>query len=176
VHFEHRPILKDLESAIALQKVIVKSMWLYTITIWKARNDILHADTAETKAIVVHLRVNTTIRQIYEDKDKFKDSDRLFFTIPLQRILRRTLRAKRRWVFLVQPVVNRATERAKDRALVPGIQQRITSYLPTRPNMTPSTRDPHPISITPHHHLPQKQTTLLKDYPFTITTQPAIAE
>ena len=174
VHFERRPILKGIESAIALQKVIVKSMWLYTITIWKARNDILHADTVETKAIV-HLRVNTTIRQIYEDKEKFKDSDRLFFKIPLQRILRRSLRAKRRWLFLVQPVVDRATERANDRSL-PGKQQRITSYLPTRPNTTPSTRDPHRIPITPSHQLPTKQTTLLKDYLFTITILPTIAE
>ena len=149
-------------------------MWLYTITIWKARNDILHADTVETKAIV-HLRVNTTIRQIYEDKEKFKDSDRLFFKIPLQRILRRSLRAKRRWLFLVQPVVDRATERANDRSL-PGKQQRITSYLPTRPNTTPSTRDPHRIPITPSHQLPTKQTTLLKDYLFTITILPTIAE
>jgi hypothetical protein len=60
---------------------------LGTNTIWGARNDILHSITTETTAIV-QLRINTTIYQIYADKDTFKDADRQrFFRIPVQTII-----------------------------------------------------------------------------------------
>jgi hypothetical protein len=135
----------------------VTAIQCYSNTIWGARNDILHSDTAETTAIV-QLRVNTTIYQIYAtNKDKFKDANQQFFQIDQFKPSFKDHCKQNS----VQPVVDRAKDSEKIG------QALITSYLSTEAH-TP--RPPcNPESITPPPPIAQKQTNLLCDYPFTIS-------
>lgn len=89
----------------------------------------------------------------------------------VERILQRSLRAKRRWLFLVQPGVDRATDCIKERATAS--QQRITSCLPTSSMQTPSTRNPKTKN---QKYYDATQQTDLKDYSFTTMILPIIAE
>jgi hypothetical protein len=74
IHYEKLMVPKTSEEK-ELHIKTVTAIRCYTNPIWGARNDILHSDTTKTTAIV-QLRVNTTIYQIYADKDTFKDADR----------------------------------------------------------------------------------------------------
>jgi hypothetical protein len=68
VHYEKLVPRKSEEKGLELHiKIVMAIQCSDTNTIWGARNDILHSDTAETTAIV-QLRVNTTFYQIYADK------------------------------------------------------------------------------------------------------------
>jgi L-cysteine desulfidase len=88
INFELFLPSKSVAKAIKLHKQIITAIWVYTKKIWCAQIDILHGNEEEMVAIV-QLRVNITIRQIYEDKDLFQqDSNRKFINMPIKTILR----------------------------------------------------------------------------------------
>ena len=124
--FEHMTYQQRYTRAHEFNKKAITAILEYTEAIWAKRNDILHADTAETEAIT-HARVNAQIKEIYTNKEFYNDHERQFFKIPKQFILRRPLRAKRRWLFTVQPIVDRAQKRSTR-----STQTTINTYLPTK--------------------------------------------
>ena len=88
----------------------IQALQTYSLALYAKRNDILHSGDDETEHIV-HVRLNNEIKQLYEDKEKFSQSDKVYFSIPIEKILRRTSRGRRRWLYLARLVASRAYER-----------------------------------------------------------------
>ena len=79
--------------AIELNKKAIATIWEYTEAIWAKQNDILHANSNKTQAIV-HARINATIHKIYKDKEYCSDQHQQHFKNTNQVYTMQTIKGK----------------------------------------------------------------------------------
>jgi hypothetical protein len=140
----------------------VESLQQYTLALWAARNDILH-DSEEETAAIVHVRINSEIKQLYLDKKHFSQSDQAYFTIPMESILKLNIRGRRRWLYLARLVSSRARERVNIG------QQLVPTYFFPKPNPTSTTSSTTPQDETPYISYLQTSLTQYYDRPMLTT-------
>jgi hypothetical protein len=110
------------QKAYRFNAIAITALQNYSLYLYKTRNDILHDGDEETSAIV-HVQLNEEIRQLYRDKEDFSPDDKAYFRTPIERILQRPPRGRRRWLYLVHLIASRATDRVTEG------QQVMPSYL-----------------------------------------------
>lgn len=98
--------MKIRTKAIRFNAAAIKTRQTYSLHIDRTRNDILHDGDEET-AVIVNVRLNEEIRQLYRDKEDFSNQEKAYFRIPIERILKRTPWGRRRWLYLARLIASR---------------------------------------------------------------------
>jgi hypothetical protein len=153
------------QKAYRFNAIAISALQNYSLYLYKTRNDILHDGDEETEAIV-NVRLNDEIRQLYRDKEDFSPDDKAYFRIPIERILRRPPRGRRRWLYLARLIASRATDRVTEgQQVMPSYfttKHHTTSPKPTfeEPTVSPLPRYFHQTDISDFYDSPTLDTIL----------------
>jgi hypothetical protein len=99
----------------------------YTIAIWRSRNSVLHEAGSDSRDIV-HAAVNQSITQLYNLQSTYSNILRSYFTMPLEELLRRSPRQRKRWLQLARLATSHSSLKGSR-------QQLISTYFPYAPTV-----------------------------------------
>ena len=109
---------------------------------------VLHGPDQETDQ-TVHAQLNADICRLYKLKDAFADSAKQYFHLPLEQLLRRPARRRKRWLNLARLVAARASGSGTG-------QQMLSTYYSYTPS-SHQVRTTLPPTLATPIHLQQAQ-------------------
>jgi hypothetical protein len=124
---------------------VIMAVHDYSLLIWKSRNAVLH-EVGSDSLNIVHAALNHSISQLYSLKSTFSPIIQSYFTMPLEDLLRRSPRQRKRWLRLARLATSHSSATGTK-------QQLLSTYFPyafTMPDDTvvlPSTESS--LSTTP---------------------------
>jgi hypothetical protein len=99
----------------------------YTIAIWKSRNAVLH-EAGSDSLNIVHAALNASITQLYSLQPTLSPILQSYFTMPLENLLRRSPRQRKRWLRLARLATSHSSAMGTR-------QQLLSTYFPYAPSM-----------------------------------------
>ena len=143
---------------------LIQSLWNYVLSLWKHRNDTLHA--SNTSSPWHNKNLQDQVKALYNQKPHIDPSDQHALNKPLHTVLKYTNKQMERWLTITRPRVKAALQRTKTRTVRQSIA--ISTYF-TQPHQvseaisnlkqrikTTTTRKQRQTS-KPHTPLPTKQ-------------------
>jgi hypothetical protein len=135
---QERQVARRSITTINHLAVVIRALQDYSLSIWKSRNEALHANTEESAAIL-HAQLNHEITTVYDLKATFSPILQSYFTVPLEDRLLRDRRQKQRWLRLVRLATSHATSQGSR-------QQMMSNYFPYATDAAPAPL-PHPTTV-----------------------------